>query len=153
VRRVLLVVLLVLVLPVGPALAGNKGKGGHEARRTGMDGEQFAAAGVQVDVDVVFTSHEREVYRDWSRKRHGPGHCPPGLAKKNNGCLPPGQAKKRYGVGHPCDRDLLGPVPADLMVVLGPAPKGYVYATLDGDLLKLAVGTFLVVDAIDGLVD
>lgn len=22
------------------------------------------------------------------------GHCPPGLAKKNNGCLPPGQAKK-----------------------------------------------------------
>ncbi len=25
--------------------------------------------------------------------------CPPGLAKKNNGCLPPGQAKKRYNVG------------------------------------------------------
>ena len=23
--------------------------------------------------------------------------CPPGLAKKNNGCMPPGQAKKRYG--------------------------------------------------------
>jgi hypothetical protein len=27
------------------------------------------------------------------------GNCPPGLAKKNNGCLPPGQAKKRYVVG------------------------------------------------------
>ena len=27
------------------------------------------------------------------------GHCPPGLAKKNNGCLPPGQAKKLYNVG------------------------------------------------------
>lgn len=25
--------------------------------------------------------------------------CPPGLAKKNNGCLPPGQAKKVYGRG------------------------------------------------------
>jgi len=25
--------------------------------------------------------------------------CPPGLAKKNNGCLPPGQAKKRLGIG------------------------------------------------------
>ncbi len=24
-------------------------------------------------------------------------NCPPGLAKKNNGCLPPGQAKKRIG--------------------------------------------------------
>ena len=25
---------------------------------------------------------------------YGQGGCPPGLAKKNNGCLPPGQAKK-----------------------------------------------------------
>jgi len=23
------------------------------------------------------------------------GDCPPGLAKKDNGCLPPGQAKKQ----------------------------------------------------------
>ena len=31
---------------------------------------------------------------------YGYGHnCPPGLAKKNNGCLPPGQAKKLYSVG------------------------------------------------------
>ena len=29
----------------------------------------------------------------------GPGGCPPGLAKKNNGCLPPGQAKKLYSIG------------------------------------------------------
>lgn len=29
----------------------------------------------------------------------GIGRCPPGLAKKNNGCLPPGQAKKLYNVG------------------------------------------------------
>ena len=27
------------------------------------------------------------------------GNCPPGLAKKNNGCLPPGQAKKLYNAG------------------------------------------------------
>lgn len=27
------------------------------------------------------------------------GNCPPGLAKKNNGCTPPGQAKKQYEVG------------------------------------------------------
>jgi hypothetical protein len=30
---------------------------------------------------------------------YGAAGCPPGLAKKNNGCLPPGQAKKLYGVG------------------------------------------------------
>ncbi len=27
------------------------------------------------------------------------GHCPPGLAKKGNGCMPPGQAKKLYNIG------------------------------------------------------
>ena len=30
---------------------------------------------------------------------YGVGGCPPGLAKKNNGCRPPGQAKKQYAVG------------------------------------------------------
>jgi hypothetical protein len=33
------------------------------------------------------------------------GSCPPGLAKKNNGCLPPGQAKKMYNVGQRYDRN------------------------------------------------
>jgi hypothetical protein len=27
---------------------------------------------------------------------YGRGGCPPGLAKKHNGCMPPGQAKKLY---------------------------------------------------------
>ena len=30
---------------------------------------------------------------------YGVGGCPPGLAKKNNGCMPPGQFKKLYNVG------------------------------------------------------
>lgn len=37
--------------------------------------------------------------RDWSERngdagRFGNANCPPGLAKKHNGCLPPGQARK-----------------------------------------------------------
>jgi hypothetical protein len=45
---------------------------------------------------------------------HGPGGhafgggCPPGLAKKGNGCLPPGQAKKLYGIGDRVPRDQYG---------------------------------------------
>ncbi len=31
--------------------------------------------------------------------------CPPGLAKKGNGCLPPGQAKKHFERGQRIDRD------------------------------------------------
>ena len=29
----------------------------------------------------------------------GVGGCPPGLAKRGNGCMPPGQAKKLYSIG------------------------------------------------------
>jgi hypothetical protein len=41
------------------------------------------------------------------------------------------------------------PVPQVLVTRLGPAPAGYEYVVVDGDVLKLAVGTRLVVDAID----
>jgi hypothetical protein len=34
--------------------------------------------------------------------------CPPGLAKKHNGCLPPGQAKKLFRVGDRVRRDWFG---------------------------------------------
>ena len=30
---------------------------------------------------------------------YGTGGCPPGLAKKGNGCMPPGQAKKLFNIG------------------------------------------------------
>ena len=30
---------------------------------------------------------------------YGHGGCPPGLAKKHNGCMPPGQARKLYRSG------------------------------------------------------
>jgi hypothetical protein len=107
-----------------------------------------------VSVAVMFTVSQRDAARGWYVERYGRGNCPPGLAKKNNGCLPPGQAKKRYAVGHPLPPGIAyGPVPPDLAVRIGPPPSGYLYASLDGDLLKLAVGTLLVVDAIDGLVD
>jgi hypothetical protein len=33
------------------------------------------------------------------------GTCPPGLAKKGNGCMPPGQAKKQYNVGQRYNRN------------------------------------------------
>ncbi|HET7678959.1 MAG TPA: hypothetical protein VFK79_02365 [Xanthobacteraceae bacterium] len=33
------------------------------------------------------------------------GACPPGLAKRNNGCLPPGQAKKQHNVGQRYNRN------------------------------------------------
>ena len=91
------------------------------------------------------------------RSDHVPGliaGCPPGLAKRNNGCLPPGQAKKRYLVGHPLPAAVvIQPLPPVLVTRLGPPPAGYQYAVIDGDVVKLAIGTRLVVDAITALLN
>jgi hypothetical protein len=46
--------------------------------------------------------HGKHAVKGHAGKGHvgyGIGGCPPGLAKKNNGCLPPGQAKKLYNIG------------------------------------------------------
>jgi len=104
-------------------------------------------------VTVVFSATQREAARLYFVNEHGRGNCPPGLAKKQNGCLPPGQAKKRYVVGQSLPPGfLVGTLPVELSVRIGPAPAGYLYGIVDGDLVKLAAGTMLVVDAIEGLV-
>ena len=65
--------------------------------------------------------------------------CPPGLAKKHNGCLPPGQAKKRhhaqrYGVG-----DYLPD--GEYRLIDRPwrygLPRDGVYAVIDGNTYRI----------------
>jgi hypothetical protein len=125
------------LLGPSPASAGRKGK-----KQTGTE------------VVVGFTPDTRDAVRVYWVETHGRGKCPPGLAKKNNGCLPPGQAKKRYTVGHALPSNVvIEVVPVELSVRIGPPPHGYRYGMVDGDIVKLAVGTALVVDAIQGLVD
>jgi hypothetical protein len=108
----------------------------------------------EADVVVIFEPEARSRVQSYFVEAHGRGKCPPGLAKKNNGCLPPGQAKKRYVVGRPlAPAVVIEPLPVELSVRIGPPPHGYRYGVVDGDVLKLAVGTALVVDAIQGLVE
>lgn len=47
------------------------------------------------------------------------GSCPPGLAKRDNGCMPPGQAKKEFDVGQRYNRNFgnvwtYNQIPSDL---------------------------------------
>jgi hypothetical protein len=80
---------------------------------------------------------------------HGGGHCPPGLAKKNNGCLPPGQAKK-LGVGQPVPYGAVYTVPRHVTTQLPPPPPGYRYAIVGNDVVLVSQSN-LVVDIIRGL--
>ena len=74
------------------------------------------------------------------------GHCPPGLAKK--GCIPPGQAKK-WRRGYPLPR---GVVYYDLSPSmarrLGRPPAGHRFVRVAQDILLIAVGTNMVIDAV-----
>jgi Ni/Co efflux regulator RcnB len=126
-----------------PAFAGKPDKGKKK-------GHDQGASEVTVQ---TFTSGQRDSVQVYFVEKHGRGNCPPGLAKKNNGCLPPGQAKKRYAVGHSLPPGVeIRELPVEISVRVGPPPAGYRYCMVDGDLVKLAVGTQLIVDAIEGLV-
>ncbi len=79
------------------------------------------------------------------------GHCPPGLAKKNKGCQPPGHAR-RYEIGRPLPPGVTYyNVPQAVVVQLGTPPSGYRYAGVSNDILLLALGSGLVVDALQNL--
>jgi hypothetical protein len=153
-----------LVVAAGPALAGkpdhaggpgngNKGQGGGKPPKASKsNGGSHSSKGYDDPIGVSrFSSSQRDAYFDWYHDSYG-ASCPPGLAKKNNGCMPPGLAKKQYRIGYPLPPGIvLGPLPSALAILLGAPPVGYRYGILDGDVVKLAIGTALVVDAIEGL--
>lgn len=95
---------------------------------------------------IIINTHDRVVIRDYIAQ-HYHSHCPPGLAKKHNGCMPPGQAKK-YHIGQPLPPGIYIPVSGSLLRMLSPAPQGYQYVQVDKDVLLMSEATKMVVDAV-----
>ena len=95
-------------------------------------------------------SHRTAVHEYYEEDFRG-GHCPPGLAKKHNGCMPPGQAKK-WNVGQTLPTSVVVyDVPPALVVKIGVPPPGYRYVRVASDILLIAVGTNMIADAIRDL--
>ncbi len=100
----------------------------------------------------VVSDHDRNTVYSYYRTEYAAGNCPPGLAKKNNGCLPPGQAKKMWAIGQPLPAGVYyEPLPPTLLGRLSPAPAGYQYVRVASDVLMLAVGTRMVMASIADL--
>lgn len=75
-------------------------------------------------------------------------NCPPGLAKKHNGCQAPGQAKK-YQIGKPLPRNVTyWEVPRDVRAKLHAPPRGAEYVMVDRDVLLISTATRNIIDAI-----
>jgi Ni/Co efflux regulator RcnB len=98
-----------------------------------------------------FDDNHRGAVRAYFDDSHRVGRCPPGLAKKHNGCLPPGQAKK-WTMGRPLPRDVIYyELPPAVVVRLGTPPTGHKFVRVAGDILLIAIGTGMVIDAIEDL--
>jgi len=98
-----------------------------------------------------FEDRHRVIAHEYYVEQFRGGRCPPGLAKKHNGCMPPGQAKK-WQVGQPLSRNVIYyEVPQPLVVQIGMPPSGYRYVRVASDILMIAIGTGMVVDAIQDL--
>ena len=145
-----LVALLATLLFATPAMAdkpewaGKGGKNKKEAREEARDERPQEGS-------PRFEDRHREAIRQYYGAQFERGRCPPGLAKKNNGCMPPGQAKK-WAVGRPLPRDVVYyPVPDDLVVQIGRPQPGYKYVRVASDILLIAVGTGMIMDAIQDL--
>ena len=138
----LTVLALIAALGVVPATAKDKDKG---------EGKHGSPHAEDRGPGKHFGDHDRVVIRDYYVDAGRGGHCPPGLAKKNNGCLPPGQAKK-WSLGQPLPPAIVyEPLPPALIVQLTPPPSGYRYVRVAGDILMISGATRLVVDAIQDL--
>ena len=86
---------------------------------------------------------------------YGTGGCPPGLAKKNNGCLPPGQAKKLYNIGQRWPGNYgyawnYNQIPYDLRTRYGFQP-GYNYYYGDGYVYRVDPATMLVSQVVSAI--
>ena len=102
-------------------------------------------------VSFHFDDHQRTLVRDYYEDSFKHGRCPPGLAKKRNGCMPPGQAKK-WQMGRPLPRDVIYyDLPHRVSIELGMPPAGHKFVRVASDILLIAIGTGLVVDAIEDL--
>jgi Ni/Co efflux regulator RcnB len=105
----------------------------------------------RVNISLHFGDQQRIIVHDYYYRDYQSGFCPPGLAKKRNGCMPPGLAKK-WRRGYPLPRDVIfHNLPPRLVIQLGVAPAGHRYVRVAADILLIAVGTGIVIDAIEDL--
>lgn len=104
-----------------------------------------------VRMGAYFTAPQRAVLQGYFGEQYRAGRCPPGLAKKNNGCMPPGQARQ-WAVGRPLPSGVVYyPLPQSVVVQLGVPPAGYRYVRVASDILLIAIGTGIVIDALQDL--
>ncbi len=127
------------------------GEGKHKEGKSHHKEKDRDADGHSGSVAFSFGSDDRRIVSEYYGTRISSGKCPPGLAKKNNGCQPPGQAKK-WQKGQPLAKDVkYHELPVELRVRLPVPPPNHRYVQIAGDILMIMTGTRMVVDAMEDI--
>ncbi len=156
ITKILLAGLSASLLAATPAFAAKPDNAGNGKGRPAETGQTPATAEhskshAEQGKGTRFDDRHRDIIRDYFGREFKRGNCPPGLAKKRNGCMPPGLAKQ-WAIGRPLPHDLTHyDLPYALLKELGHAPDGYKYVRVGADILMIAIGTKMVVDAIEDL--
>ena len=135
---------------------GNKHGQKHEDKREKREDKAEKKAEKRQREDIkqgaYFNDQQRTFAREYYSTTYKDGkRCPPGLAKKNNGCLPPGQVRN-LAVGQPVPTNVtVYSVAQPVIRMLPPAPVGYRYARIGGDIVLVQQQNNIIVDIIQGL--
>ncbi len=125
--------------------------GGKHGKKGGHPEEQHDDNDRQSGGSYRFNDDSRQLIGSYYGEQARAGKCPPGLAKKHNGCMPPGQAKK-WAKGRPLPPELrYNDLPYDLLRRLPPPPPQHRYVQVAGDVLLIAIGTSMVMDAVEDI--
>ena len=143
IRTISVLTALVMLAVTSPSLAD---PGKHKDKSVKPERHAAESTNESGLMSLLISTADQVLIRDYLRT-DSQRFCPPGLAKKNNGCLPPGQAKK-YKVGQPLPPDLeVFNLPSALVEQLRP-PRGHYYAHVDNDVVLISAATKHVVDAV-----
>ena len=137
----------------GPDRKGSERQGQGQARQ-GSDQRGSVRPGparVEMRTGGFFQDRQRSAVHDYYGNQFRTGRCPPGLMKTHNGCRAPGHVRY-YSLGQRLAPTVIyHTVPPAMVVSLGVPPSGHRYVRVASDILLIAVGTGLVVDAIQDL--
>ena len=101
---------------------------------------------------IVIVDRDRNAVRTYYRTEYAAGRCPPGLAKKNNGCLPPGQVNRAWVIGQPLPPQIVyEPMPRALWTQLTPPPYGYEYVRVADDIVLMSTATRVIAGLLGNL--
>lgn len=134
----------------GRSRAARDDVGNRDARASEVG--QGGRMGPRVKPGLYIGEKYRVALRAAWRQAYGDGRqCPPGLGKTGAGCAAAALATP-WAIGDPLPAGAHPhPVPAPLRNHLPQAPEGHRYVLVAGDLLLVATGSGMVVDAVQGL--